>query len=127
MTVEAKTIAVESISLNKTITKKVGETEQLTAIIKPDNATNKAVAWKSDKPAIAAVDSNGKVTAKAVGTAKITVTTKDGNKTAQCTVIVEATAVAVTGVSVDKYLNLKIGQTKQLKATITPSNATMEM
>ena len=35
---------------------------------------------------MAAVDKNGKVTAKKTGSAKITVTTKDGKKTAVCTV-----------------------------------------
>ena len=43
--------------------------------------------WSSDKPEVATVE-NGKVTAKAAGTATITVTTEDGEKTATCTVTV---------------------------------------
>ncbi len=80
-------VAVKSIKLDKTeITKVVGETEQLTATVLPSNATNKAVTWSSSDDAVATVDENGKVTAKKVGTAKVTVTTKDGNKTATCSV-----------------------------------------
>ena len=44
----------------------------------------------SDNPSVATVDENGKVTAVAEGTAKITVTTVDGKKTADCAVTVTA-------------------------------------
>ena len=64
--------------------------QTLTAIIIPDNANNKNVSWSSDKPSVATVDENGKVTAVAEGTAKITVTTVDGKKTADCAVTVTA-------------------------------------
>ena len=57
--------------------------------MQPSNATNQNVTWSSDKPEVATVDANGKVTAKAAGTATITVTTEDGKKTATCTVTVE--------------------------------------
>lgn len=60
------------------------------ATIEPANATNKGVTWASDNTAIATVDDNGKVTAVALGTAKITVTTEDGGKEAICWVKVVA-------------------------------------
>ncbi len=66
-----------------------GESETLTAIVAPDNATDKTVNWESSNTAVATV-SNGTVTAVAEGTATITVTTVDGNKTATCTVTVSA-------------------------------------
>lgn len=66
----------------------VGNSKSLTATVEPDNATNKQVTWASDKEEIAAVDQSGKVTGESAGSAKITVTTGDGNKTAQCTVTV---------------------------------------
>ena len=44
----------------------------------PDNATNKEVTWSSSNPSVASIDTNGTVTAKAAGTATITVTAKDG-------------------------------------------------
>ena len=83
------TIHVTSVSLDKTSLELTeGETAQLTATVKPDNATNKNVTWSSSAPNVATVDSSGKVTAVAPGTATITVTTQDGNHTAACTVTV---------------------------------------
>ena len=77
------------VSLNKdSLTLDVGARDTLTATITPDNATNKNVTWSSDTPSVASVN-NGVVTAVAPGTATITVTTEDGNKTATCAVTVE--------------------------------------
>lgn len=82
---------VTSVSLNKTSTTlEIGGTETLTATIEPDNATNKKVTWSSDATSVATVDEDGLVTAVAAGTATITVTTADGNKTATCAVTVNA-------------------------------------
>ena len=60
-------------------------TYQLSAVKEPVNATG-SLTWASDKPAVAEVDNTGKVTAKAQGTAIITVTC--GTKSASCTVTV---------------------------------------
>lgn len=80
---------VESVSLNKTTLElKEGYSETLIATINPQMATNKNVIWSSSDVTIATVDSYGKVLAKEEGKAIITVTTVDGNKTAQCTVTV---------------------------------------
>ena len=87
----ADPVAVTGVSLNKTSTSlTVGATETLTATVAPANATNQAVTWSSNNTAVASVDQNGKVTAVAAGTATITVTTQDGNKTATCIVTVSA-------------------------------------
>ncbi len=61
--------------------------EILTATVIPTNA-KQTVMWTSDNEAVATVDNNGKVTALANGTAIITATTTEGNKTASCTVTV---------------------------------------
>ena len=85
------TIHVTSVSLDKTSLELTeGETAQLTATVKPDNATNKNVTWSSSAPNVATVDSSGKVTAVAPGTATITVTTADGGFTATCAVTVRS-------------------------------------
>ena len=60
-------------------------TYQLSAVKQPVNAEG-TLTWTSDKPAVAEVDNTGKVTAKAQGTAKITVTCN--GKSASCTVTV---------------------------------------
>lgn len=74
----------------KSVTLDVGKTEQLKATVKPSNATNKKVTWKSSKPSVASVSKSGKITAKAAGSATITVTTSDGKRTAKCKVTVQA-------------------------------------
>ena len=84
----AATVPVTGVSLNKsTLTLTEGNSETLTATITPANATDKTVTWSTSDANIATV-SNGKVTAIAEGSATITVKTKDGNKTATCSVTV---------------------------------------
>ena len=90
-----QTVAVESVTLNKTeLTLEVGDEETLTATVTPDNATDKTVTWSSDNTAVATVE-NGKITAVAAGNA--TITAKAGDKTAACIVTVNA-ATADTSV-----------------------------
>lgn len=82
-------ISVSSVMLNKTQeTVSVGQKLTLTPIIMPENATDKAVTWSSSDNNIATVDENGLVTAISEGKATVTITTKDGNKTATCEVTV---------------------------------------
>ena len=113
-----------SISLSKTsVTLKVGEYEQLTVAVKPENALDKSVSWSSDKPSVASVSAEGKVSALKAGTATITVTTNDGNLKASCSVNVES-IVHVESVSLNKtHIDLKTNQTETLTATVLPSNA----
>ena len=92
---EEQTVAVESVTLNKTeLTLEVGGEETLTATVAPDDATDKTVTWSSDNTAIATVE-NGKVTAIAAGTA--TITAKAGDKTDTCSVTVNAAEPTVNG------------------------------
>jgi uncharacterized protein YjdB len=125
VTASSSPVAVTGVTLDKsTLTMTVGEDVTLKATVKPDDATDKTVTWASDKTSVATVDENGKVSAKAAGTAVITVTTKDGGKTAKCTVTVKAASVAVTGVSLDKTtLTLTEGESATLKATVKPDDA----
>ena len=80
-------IAVTGVTLDKaTVTLVEQETVTLKATVKPANAANKKVTWSSDKPDVAAVDKDGKVTAHKAGEAVVTVKTEDGDKVASCTV-----------------------------------------
>ena len=126
VTVKQKEIAITGISLNKSTTSLTeGESETLTATITPSNATgDKTVKWSSSNEAVAAVDSNGKVTAKKAGTAVITVTSSNG-KNASCTVTVKQKEISITGIGLNKSTtSLTEGESETLTATITPSNAT---
>ena len=101
-----------------------GETNQLVATVKPENARNKEVTWKSDDDTIAEVSESGLVLGKNAGTTNITVTTVDGNHTATCKVTVKKAVVSVKGVSVRETLELSIGEGAKLTAEVNPSNAT---
>lgn len=84
-------VAVTGVSLNtNTLELIAGEDATLIASVQPGKATNKNVTWASSDDAVATVDATGKVVAVAAGTAKITVTTTDGGKTAICDVTVTA-------------------------------------
>ena len=90
-------IAVTGVTLDKaTVMLAEQETVTLKATVAPVNATNKTVTWSSDNAEIASVDQDGKVTAKQVGTAHITVTTTDGVKTASCKVTVTLIKYTIT-------------------------------
>ena len=129
------TVAVTGVSLNKnTATLTVGGTETLTATVSPDNATDRTVTWSSSDTDVATVDTNGKVSAVAAGTATITVTATNGtvdtsdDKEATCVVTVNAAApsvVSVTGVEINKTsTTLTVGGTETLTATVNPGDAT---
>ncbi|MBR3441775.1 MAG: Ig-like domain-containing protein [Bacteroidales bacterium] len=119
------TVAVTGVSLNKSsMTLTEGVSETLTATVAPSNATNTGVSWSSSNTGVATVN-GGQVTAVKAGTATITVTTADGNKTATCSITVEAKKVVVTGVKIDpETLELIEGETGTLKATVEPADAT---
>ena len=126
VTVSDKEIKVTGVTLSKTVlTLETGASETLTASIAPKDATNQKVSWKSDKPEIATVDANGKVTGVKAGEATITVTTEDGSKTATCKVTVKAATIAVTGVTLNKTAtSLLVGGSETLTATVAPADAT---
>lgn len=87
---ENKHTPVESVAIregNQDL--KVNDVKRLTAVITPDNATNKNMTWASSKADIASVSANGLVKAHKAGEATVTVTTVDGSKTATCKVIVQ--------------------------------------
>ena len=89
LTINPAPILVTGVTLDQAeLALYTGQSETLTATVTPNDATNKKVTWSSDKPEVATVDANGKVTAEGEGEATITVTTEDGEKTDTCTVTV---------------------------------------
>ena len=108
VTVLGPVISVTSVSLNKTsLSLMVGKTETLTAAISPGNASNKKVSWITSNSYVATV-SDGTVTAKSIGTATITVTTADGNKTATCAVNVTRFLASAVNVTAKAYSSTSI-------------------
>ena len=80
-------INVHTVSISKSsLSMLVGESEKLTSEVLPENAKERGVIWKSSAEDIVSVDQQGKITAKSIGKAKVTVTTKDQGLTAACQV-----------------------------------------
>ena len=125
VTVEAKTIPVDSIKLNKTSTTiKEGTTETLIATVLPENATDQNVNWSSADESIVTVK-DGVIEGKGPGKTIVTVTTVDKELKASCEVTVEAKSISVDSVELDKRsITVEIGKTEALIATVKPDNAT---
>ena len=123
VTVSKGVIAVTSVELNKTSLELVeGESETLTATVKPDDATDKTVTWNTSDASIATVE-NGKVTAVKEGEA--TITAKAGEKEAPCKVAVSKKVIPVSSVELNKAsLALTEGDSETLVATVKPDDAT---
>ena len=125
-----KDASISHIALNRTTAEiNIGDTLTLTAYVLPNNSTNvwqnaKNVSWSSSNPDVATV-TNGKITALSEGTANITVTTDNGNKTATCTITTKP--VPVTSVTISKIntgIPTIVGDTFTLIAIVLPNNAT---
>ena len=85
----AKPVAVTGVTIDETLSVKTGESKTPSYTVNPAEATNKAVSFKSDNPAVATVnETTGEVTGVKEGTATITITTADGNFTDTCVVTV---------------------------------------
>ena len=125
VTVVAKEIPVTSISLDQTVVELTeGDEFTLTAIVKPDNATNKNVSWSSTDPSVATV-SDGVVTAIKAGTATITVTTEDGGKIATCEVVVNKKIISVESIRLNyDKISMMVGEVITIEVVIKPSDAT---
>ena len=123
VSVSTSVVVVTGVSLrDATLDIDDGESIWLTTTVSPTNATNQALTWATSNAGIASVD-NGMVTGISPGTATITATTVDGDKTDTCVVTVKA--IRVTGVSLSESAGvLLVGGTISLRATVLPEDAT---
>lgn len=110
----------KTITLNKSnVSLKTGQTSRLSAKLK--NSTGRIV-WKSSNTKVVSVDQNGKLKANNAGTATITATS-DRGKSASCVISV-GDPVYVQSVDINThFIVLPVGQSYQIKASVTPSNA----
>ncbi len=116
---------VISISLTNTELLMIeGDSTDLIAIIRPDNATDKSVTWTSSDESIVTVDQNGNVDAIKQGNAIVTATASNGVK-AYCYVTVLPRIIAVESIAIsDSEIDLTVGDEYTLTATISPDDAT---
>ncbi len=120
-------VKVTGVTLNKaTISLVEGKTEKLVATVAPANAKVKDVTWTTSNNKAATVAADGTVTAVKAGKATITVTTKDGNKTAKCEVTVTKKKVAAKKVTLSASKNVYVvaGKSITIGAAVEPANTT---
>ena len=99
---DSNPISVTGVTVAPTsATLKIKERLQLTATVAPDNASNKGIVWSTSNANIATVSASGVVIGVAQGTATITATTNDGNKTSTCAVTVTDEVMAAYELAVD--------------------------
>ena len=119
------TVIDTGIDLNKTsMTLALGQTTSLVATVSPSNATDQSVVWTTSNENVASVV-DGKVVAKAKGTANIKATSKNGHtKSCKITVLSAEEAKRATKVELDKTsLHLYEYGTEYLTATVSPETA----
>ena len=99
ITVVVTKVAVTGFALSPTtLTLKVGETYDLQTTFVPANASIRKVSWSSKSTSVATVDANGRVTAKAAGTATIVAKPTDATSLQkECTVTVLGSGTGTGG------------------------------
>lgn len=116
VTVLPPSVAVTEVTLDKTqLELAEGQTETLTAAVKPEDATDKTVAWTSSDETVATVV-DGVVTAVAAGSA--TITAKAGDLEATCAVTVKAAKVGYV-VTMPADQSLVVSETVTIPVTVT--------
>lgn len=112
---------ITSISLSENeISLKIGDSRKLEAQIEPEDASSKALVWTSSNDKIATV-SNGTITAKKAGSAVIEVKAENG-VSKSCNVTVAEQEITKITLS-DETATLKEGQTIQIEAKVSPTDA----
>lgn len=123
-TVTVKKPDPNSVTLSKTeLTMYVGDTETLKATVLPKDASSDNLAWSTSNTNVVSV-SDGVITAKKEGTAKIGVSTTNG-KTAYCTVTVKKHEPESITLS-ETTLTMYAGDTATLKAAVLPEEASSD-
>ncbi|MDE6084269.1 MAG: Ig-like domain-containing protein, partial [Muribaculaceae bacterium] len=106
----------------------VGDQQQVTAYVSPEEAADKSLAWSSDNTDVATVDENGNITAIADGQATITVSALDGSgAVASCYVTVYTPTpdyVYVSSITLsESNLSMEIGGSYVVTASVNPGDA----
>ena len=104
----------------------VNETDQIVALVEPEQITE-TMSWSCSDDSIVSISSKNNlctVTAKSEGTATVAATTTSG-KTTFCEITVKKPAIPLRQIELNYGdYNAKVGDTIQLKASISPENAT---
>ena len=123
----APEVPVEGITIEGNDSVVEGQSIQLTATVTPDNATDKSITWSIvSGEEFASIDQNGLVNATAEGSITVKALSKADNKvyaTKEITITAKP-AVPVEEITIAGNNEVKVGESIQLTATVTPDNAT---
>ena len=118
---------VTAIQTAPTLTVKKGSTVKLNTVVAPSNASSKKLTYKSSNKKVVTVSSSGRVKGIKAGTATVTIKSADGYVTKKVKVTVKNNVKKVTAVKLNKTsLTLKRTETYRLKATVSPTGATVK-
>ena len=116
-----------SINSNQKIEMNVNDELVLTAVVTPENTTNKEITWESSDSKIITVN-NGKIKAISSGKATITATNMASGKSDSIEIIVneEKSDIKLTKITINSITNntIKVGDKLSLSVTLAPVNAT---
>ena len=116
---------------NSSLEMQTGSTKYLTATVQPTNADNKEIVWSTTNENIAKVNASGstrcRITANNAGEAMVIVTTKEGNFSDTCLIIVSKPIVYYTVAFKDwNGTTLKTEQVEQGKSATAPADPVRE-
>ena len=134
----SEVVLIDTIAINpSSLSMKVGESKIVSAIISPTYATETNVIWTVDRKGVVDVQKLERdplqcnITAVGTGTANIEVMARFGVE-ARCAVTVSSgeggeTTIEVTKVEINPTkMSMKVGESKEIVATISPENATQK-
>lgn len=121
-TITVNEIKAETLDIEGSDTARIGDTTTLTAVILPENTSDKKIEWISSDESIATIDSEGCITTVAVGTVTITAKQKDIEKQIEFTVLpIDVESIEISSSAGEK---IKEGESTHLTAVVSPDNAT---
>ena len=131
VTVTAAPVAVTDIAFDPALPGdplllSVGGTCPIHAKAQPENATDKKLSYTSDNEGVVVVNDKGLITAKTVGSAKITVKASNG-VSKEITVQVTVERIPVTGIALtsgETAISVENGNTRYISAHVVPETAT---
>ena len=120
VTVSSQTLTGDAISVY------IGSTGKINSEVLPADATNPALSYSSNNTSVVTVYSDGRIQARAVGTAVITVSSKE-DASIKDTFTVTVLDIEVESIEIHNLpTEFRVGQTHKLEIAYTPTNTSQK-
>lgn len=120
--IEVSQTLVENLIVPNSLTLEKTKSETIKPSISPYYAFDQSLNWTTSNKDVADVTQDGVITGKSVGTATISVQTKDGSNIKK-DIVVSVSQLFVSRIDIPYSLSLEKGKSSELKATVSPDNA----